>query len=112
MNLNSPAVNFLNTLITIIFVLTTNDKLVAPALASSVRLSNLQLTNHDKHTTNKQLTSSVRVRKNNNENICPDEYKSCWCDYTNTNLNMNNNNKRIIKHAYNESGLKIILFRS
>lgn len=29
--------------------------------------------------------------KKRQENICPVEYESCWCDYTNTNSNLNTN---------------------
>lgn len=31
------------------------------------------------------------VLKKRQENLCPIEYESCWCDYTNTNSNENTN---------------------
>jgi hypothetical protein len=82
MYFHSPAANLLRTLI-IMFLL--NEKLIAFSAFSKI-----QSTNHDKYTRS-DLTYSNRRLKKNNENLCPDEYKSCWCDYTNTNLNLNNN---------------------
>ena len=47
--------------------------------------STFELTNHEK-------INTKRIRKNN-ENLCPDEYKLCSCDYINLSNNLNNNAK-------------------
>lgn len=53
-------------------------------------LEAFELTNHEK------TYPSRRVRKNNYENLCPDEYKSCWCDYINLSLSSNSvNNPKV-----------------
>lgn len=66
--MNLSAINLLKTFLIIIIL---NEKLT---------VSTILTTNH---------ADLIKRVKKNSENLCPDEYKSCWCDYTNTNLNSN-----------------------
>lgn len=47
---------------------------------------------YDKDINRSRFNVKIGLKKRN-ENLCPIEYQSCWCDYTNTNSNINLNSQ-------------------